>query len=159
MDKLWAPWRINYVRNPKQKRCIFCLKKNLKAKEYLIFKTKYSLAMLNIFPYNNGHILIAPQRHIGKLSQLKKEEGLDLFNALNKAQKLLRKVLNPDGYNIGINLSKSAGAGITGHLHIHIVPRWRGDTNFMPTLFSTKVISQSLDELYQKLKNAQAKSN
>lgn len=96
--------------------------------------------------------MIAPIRHIGELSQLKEKETLDLFKTLNDTKNILDKLLKPHGYNIGINLSKSAGAGETGHLHIHIVPRWIGDTNFMTTLYDTKVISQSLDELYQQFK-------
>lgn len=99
-------------------------------------------------------MMISPIRHIGKLSQLKEVEVLDLFAALNKTRELLDKVLKPDGYNIGINISRSAGAGEVRHLHIHIVPRYRGDANFMPTLFNTKVISQSLDELHKQLKSS-----
>lgn len=113
--------------------------------------------MLNLYPYNNGHLLVAPQRHIRNLCQLKKQETLDLFSALNLSQKLLDRVLKPQGYNIGINLFRASGAGITGHLHIHLVPRWHGDTNFMPVLSKSKVISQSLDELYKQLKSAYAK--
>lgn len=115
--------------------------------------------MLNIFPYNNGHIMISPLRHIKEFSQLKEAEMIDLFKALNRAKSLLDKVLKPHGYNIGINISKVAGAGIPGHLHIHIVPRWRGDTNFMPVIYNTRVISQSLRELQKKLKNAQSKKD
>jgi len=157
MDRLWAPWRMNYVTNAKQKSCIFCKGRGKKAKDYVIFKTKYSIAMLNLYPYNNGHILVSPLRHINSLDKLTVEESLDLFRSITKAQKLLDKVLKPHGFNIGINLSRSAGAGITGHLHIHIVPRWVGDSNFMPVLFNTKIISQSLDELHRLLKNAQQK--
>jgi ATP adenylyltransferase len=108
--------------------------------------------MLNIFPYNNGHVMISPLRHIRDIGQLKEAEVLDLFQTLNNAKKMLAKVLKPQGYNVGINLSRSAGAGITSHLHIHIVPRWQGDTNFMPLLSDTKVISQSLGQLYKQLK-------
>ena len=160
MSRLWAPWRIKYIRNTKrQKICIFCANTRSKGKNYVIFKTKYSFSMLNIFPYNNGHILVSPRRHIREFGQLKSLEILDLINSLNKAKELLDKVLKPDGYNIGINISRSAGAGITGHLHIHIVPRWIGDTNFMPVLYDTKIVSQSLDELHKQLKNAQAKKS
>jgi ATP adenylyltransferase len=108
--------------------------------------------MLNAFPYNNGHLLVSPLRHKGEISQLRDAEILDLFKTLNHAKGLLDKVLKPDGYNIGINISESAGAGVISHLHIHIVPRWKGDTNFMPVLYDTKIISQSLDELYKQLK-------
>ena len=154
MDRLWAPWRIKYLKSKKNKKCLFCESSKSKGKKYIIFKSRYSIAILNIFPYNNGHILISPQRHVRDFSQLKEVEVLDLVKALNNAKELLHKVLKPQGYNIGINISKSAGAGITGHLHIHIIPRWIGDTNFMPVLYDTKVISQSLDELYEQLKRS-----
>jgi len=166
MDKLWAPWRISYLRDKtlpykdwgglslrdkKEKGCIFCKSLKTKAKFYIIFQSRYCFAMLNIYPYNNGHILVSPKRHVQKLSQLKEVEALDLIRSLNRTQKLLDKVLSPQGYNIGINLAENSGAGITGHLHVHIVPRWKGDTNFMPVLANTKVISQGLDELYRQL--------
>lgn len=115
--------------------------------------------MLNIYPYNNGHLMVAPKSHIRDLSQLNDAQLLDLIKALNKAKKLLDKVLKPDGYNIGANLARAAGAGLTGHLHLHIVPRWIGDTNFMSTISSTKIISQSLKDLYKKLKYAEHKTN
>lgn len=152
MDKLWAPWRIKYIKTKKRKGCIFCKAAKLRKKDYVIFRTKYSISMLNIFPYNNGHIMVSPIRHVRELGELKEFEVLDLFQSLNKTKKLLDKLLKPDGYNIGINISKSAGAGIARHMHIHIVPRWMGDTNFMPILYETKIISQSLDELYKRLK-------
>ncbi|MDD5097791.1 MAG: HIT domain-containing protein [Candidatus Omnitrophica bacterium] len=155
MDKLWAPWRINYISGKRKvKGCIFCLAKKEKSQDQVIFKTRFSIAMLNIYPYNNGHMLISPLRHIRDIAQLQEEEILDLFKSLNKAKNLLQKVLKPQGYNIGFNLTRVAGAGITGHLHLHIVPRWVGDTNFMPVVFGTKIISQSLKQLAKKLKDA-----
>lgn len=153
--KLWAPWRINYIRNCEQKKCIFCESAKNIRKNFVIFKTPHSIAMLNIFPYNNGHVMISPLRHVKELGLLRKTEMLDLFSTLTKAKSLLQKILKPDGFNIGINIGKSAGAGIIGHLHIHIVPRWTGDTNFMPVLYGTKIISQSLAELYKQLREAQ----
>lgn len=148
MDKLWAPWRITYIKAKKAKKCIFCAGD----KKYRVFEGDYSSCVLNIFPYNNGHLMIYPHRHVRGLYQLKEFEILDIFKSLNKAKRLLDLALKPQGYNIGINLSEVAGAGIAGHLHIHIVPRWKGDTNFMPVLGNTKVISQSLDELVKILK-------
>ena len=153
MDKLWAPWRMRYIKNTKGKKCIFCGGSKNKNKNYVLLKSNHSLAILNIFPYNNGHVMVAPLRHVKELSQLKNTEILDLFRALNMVKGMLDKILKPDGYNIGINIGRSAGAGIPGHLHIHIVPRWNGDTNFIPILSNTKVISQSLDELYKQLKS------
>ena len=152
MDKLWAPWRIGYVsRKRKSKGCIFCQAKTSKPKDYVIFKTRFSKVMLNLYPYSNGHMLICPIRHIRDISQMQESEILDLFACLNKAKGLLQKVLKPQGYNIGFNLTRVAGSGIVGHLHLHIVPRWIGDTNFMPVVFGTRVISQSLDQLAKKL--------
>lgn len=152
MDRLWAPWRMKYIKVKKQKKCIFCQSLKTKRKNYVIFKGRHSFSLLNIFPYNNGHVLVSPIRHIQEFSQLNDNEILDLFKTLDNTKKMLGKVLKPHGYNIGINISASAGAGETRHLHIHIVPRWRGDTNFMTTLYNTKVISQALDELYKNLK-------
>ena len=152
MNKLWAPWRITYIKGKKEKGCIFCRALKSKAKDYVVIENKYSFAMLNLYPYNNGHLMVAPKRHTGEISALKEKEQLDIFSTLNEAKRSLDEALKPKGYNIGINISRDAGAGVTGHLHIHIVPRFRGDTNFMPIIFNTKVISQSLDELYRCLR-------
>lgn len=159
MDILWAPWRIKYIKSKKKKSCIFCESRKTGAKDFVILKTTHSTARLNIFPYSNGHILVSPLRHIKGLSQLSEDEALDLFRILNKVKKMLDKVLKPDGYNIGFNLSKAAGAGITDHLHIHVVPRWIGDNNFMPALNGTKIISQSLRELYRQLNYVKSKTD
>jgi len=163
MDRLWAPWRMRYIKvcgGKKRKICIFCQSLKNPGKNYVVFKGRYSFSMLNIFPYNNGHVMVSPIRHVRELSQLRDIEILDLFKTLDNTKKALDKVLKPQGYNIGINTSAAAGAGRASHLHIHIVPRWRGDTNFMPTLYHTKVISQSLDELYKYLKKyAQPKTD
>lgn len=157
MDKLWAPWRIKYIKKiKKRKGCLFCQSTESKKNNYVVFKTRFSICMLNIFPYNNGHLMVSPKKHIKDFSQLREKELLDLMKTLNKAKGLLDKVLKPQGYNIGINVSSTAGAGITGHLHIHIVPRWKADTNFMPVIYDTKVISQSLDELLKALKYARS---
>jgi ATP adenylyltransferase len=160
MDKLWAPWRIKYVASAKKKKgCIFCTAaKRRSAQNQVVFKTAHSIVMLNIFPYNNGHLLVSPIRHLDDIGRLSEKEALDLFAALKKAKTLLTKTLTPDGFNIGINTTGCAGAGITDHLHIHIVPRWRGDTNFMPVIHNTKIISQSLKELLARLKSAQRKT-
>ncbi len=152
MDKLWAPWRASYIHNKKQKGCIFCEAARAKRGRYVIFKTRYSQAMLNIYPYNNGHVMVSPLKHIKDLSKFSIEQKVDLFDSIVRAKMILDRALKPHGYNLGINISGQAGAGIPGHLHVHIVPRWKGDTNFMPVVACTKVISQSLDELYRKLK-------
>ncbi|HAJ56217.1 MAG TPA: HIT family hydrolase [Candidatus Omnitrophica bacterium] len=153
--RLWAPWRIAYIKKfKKEKGCLFCkaFESGKDEKNFVVFRSKSSLAILNIYPYNNGHIMIAPQKHVRELGQLDSAETADLINCLNKAKRLLEQTLKPEGYNIGINIGRVGGAGIEHHLHIHLVPRWQGDTNFMPAIFNTKIISQSLHELYATLK-------
>ncbi len=161
MDKLWAPWRVKYVTQilNKSNGCIFCqmLREKKDKKNCIFTRTKYSFAVLNIYPYNNGHVLIVPNRHVTGLTKLIKEEKLDLLELLEATEGLLDKTLRPGGYNIGINIGRVAGAGFPGHLHIHLVPRWKGDVNFMPVIGNIKVISQSLKTLYRKLITAQKK--
>jgi len=141
---LWAPWRSKYIYSRKKKKCIFC-----DPKDYVLDKTKCSFSMLNIYPYNNGHVMVAPFRHVRSLEYLKAEELKDLMDLVVKTKKILDKKIKPHGYNIGLNIGKAAGAGYAGHIHIHIVPRWTGDTNFMPAAAGTKVISESLDAMYK----------
>lgn len=159
MDRLWAPWREAYVTAVIQKKsgCAFCA--ILKAREdrrNLIFaRSAHSFAVLNLYPYNNGHSLIVPARHVGDLDRLRPEERLDFFDLMSATKRLLKAVLKPDGFNIGMNLGRVAGAGIPGHVHMHVVPRWKGDVNFMPVVNGTRVISQSMQALFQQLKKAQ----
>ncbi|MDP2905260.1 MAG: HIT domain-containing protein [Candidatus Omnitrophota bacterium] len=153
-DILWAPWRMAYITQKKRRGCIFCAAKKPTHPDYCFLKTRLSQAMLNIYPYNNGHVMVSPLRHVADLTNLTKAEMLDLFQLAARVEIMLAKLLSSDGFNIGINIGKSAGAGITGHMHVHIVPRWRGDNNFMPTLNNTKVLSQSLDELHKGLIHA-----
>jgi len=151
MDKLWAPWRLKYVTSvDKTRACVFCkIQRQKKDKKNFIFlRSKHSFAVLNIYPYNNGHSLIVPNRHVKDIGKLKRDEREDLLD----------RVMMPPGYNIGINLGRIAGAGYPGHVHIHIVPRWSGDVNFMPVVGNTKVISQSLTELYNTLLKNKKKS-
>ena len=159
MDRLWAPWRMKFIEAKKDKKCIFCLAARQQKKYRVVLKTKYSLALLNAFPYNNGHMMICPLRHVSSLGKLGQAEMLDLINTLTYTQKMLDKILRPDGYNIGINTSEASGAGIAAHLHIHIVPRFIGDVNFMPVLYDTKVLPESLDAFYKKFLNAKSKRN
>lgn len=156
MNNLWAPWRnkyINKLSSKKENGCFICdaFKEKKDAKNLVIYRHKYAFSMMNLYPYNNGHLLICPNKHATSLRQLKKEEILDFFGLTFKMKDALDKVLKPHGYNIGFNIGKYAGAGID-HIHMHIVPRWKNDTNFMPTTGNTKVISQSIKELYKLLK-------
>lgn len=159
MDKLWAPWRVKYIREVinKRKGCVFCriIREKKDKRNFIFVRRQYCFAVLNTYPYNNGHVLILPYRHVNDLSKLSKKESEDLWGLLNYTRELLDGVLTPHGYNIGINLGKKAGAGFPGHLHIHVVPRWEGDVNFMPVIAGIRVISQSLRALYEKLMRAQ----
>jgi ATP adenylyltransferase len=158
MDHLWAPWRLSYVATPKDKppttgdECFIC--RGVAAIEaddranLLVHRAELSAVFLNRFPYNNGHLLVCPRAHKGRLDELTTEELLDLQLVLRKMTGVLQKRMNPDGFNVGLNLGRTAGAGVPGHLHWHIVPRWLGDVNFMPVVADTKVISQSLEALY-----------
>jgi ATP adenylyltransferase len=161
-DIIWAPWRIKYITQvlKKTKGCVFCaILKSARDKENLIVRrTAYSFAVLNIYPYNNGHLLVLPQRHVRDLRQLREEETLDFLSLVNNCTELLDNVLKPDGYNIGMNIGWAAGAGFPGHVHMHIVPRWKGDVNFMPVVGDTKVISQSMSVLHDELIKAVLKT-
>ena len=157
MEKLWSPWRSKYIDSFKpetKSACIFCeaAEKDVDHLDNLVVrKSKLTFTVLNLYPYNNGHLMIVPYRHIGELSDLLDEEASELMRELQFAQHALIATLNPQGFNIGANLGRSSGAGITDHLHFHIVPRWNGDTNFMPVLGEVKVISQDLMETKAKL--------
>jgi len=157
MDHLWAPWRLSYVATPKDKPaagddCFIC--RGAAAGEaddranLLVHRSELSAVFLNRFPYNNGHLLVCPRAHKGRLDELTLDETIDLQLVIRKLIGVLQKRMNPDGFNVGLNLGRAAGAGVPGHLHWHVVPRWSGDVNFMPVVADTKVISQSLEALY-----------
>jgi ATP adenylyltransferase len=158
MEKLWSPWRSKYIESFKSdsdsSKCIFCQMSNLNpddSKNLLIHKGKNTFTVLNLYPYNNGHLMIVPYRHTSEFTSLTKEEYSEAMEELQLAQKALYKVLNPHGFNIGANIGRVAGAGIEDHIHFHIVPRWNGDSNFMPVIGEVKVISQDLQETKMKL--------
>ena len=156
MKQLWAPWRIKYILMEKPQGCIFCEKpKENKDKEnYILYRGKTAFIILNAFPYNSGHLMIAPYRHVPSLEHLNDEELLEISKLITLSLKFIRRAMNPDGFNIGVNIGRAAGAGIEEHVHVHVVPRWVGDTNFMPVLADTKVIPEALDATYDKLKRA-----
>lgn len=155
MDQLWAPWRLSYVTQPPKDMpagddCFLC--RGLAAADdranLIALRTGLSVVVLNRFPYNNGHLLVAPQAHKAGLDEVTDAESLDLQRTLVRLLGVLRRAMTPDGFNVGLNLGRVAGAGLPGHLHWHLVPRWAGDTNFMPVVSDTRVIVQSLDALY-----------
>jgi ATP adenylyltransferase len=154
MKALWAPWRMGYIlSNDKDNGCIFCPGKSRdKDEERLILSVgTHTLVVMNRYPYNNGHLLVAPVKHVGGLEQLNDEEALDLLGMVRKTVGILREVMNPEGFNVGLNLGRVAGAGMEEHLHFHVVPRWKGDTNFMTVLGDVRVISEHIKETYKKL--------
>ena len=154
MDKLWAPWREKFILSKKEKGCIFCqhLQEKKDPQNFILGRGKTAFVILNLYPYNSGHLMVVAKRHKAKLEDLNQAEALELITLSQKWVKILKKALKPEGINLGINLDKASGAGISEHVHIHIVPRWNGDTNFMPVLTDTKVISVSLQSVYKKLK-------
>ena len=161
MDKLWSPWRSKYIQSfkpgsEKEDRCLFCrIAEEKKDKEnYLLYRNKNSFIIMNLYPYNNGHLMIVPYSHVSSLKELNEDTRLECMNMVNLGCEMLEKSLYPHGFNIGANIGRVAGAGIDEHVHFHIVPRWNGDTNFMPVLNEVKLISEFMEETYSKLKKA-----
>lgn len=154
MERIFAPWRIRYVLAEKPKFCIFCeYPKQKNDKENLIvFRGLKNFVIMNRNPYNPGHVMVCPYRHVASTEDLDDDELLEAFKLVNLSMKVIKNVMNPDGFNVGINLGKVAGAGMAEHLHVHIVPRWVGDTSFMPILADVQMIPEALEETYEKLK-------
>jgi ATP adenylyltransferase len=156
MEHIWAPWRIGYVLQAEEKDgCFLCEKPKEDNDEpnLILLRGKSNFIILNSFPYNPGHLMIVPYRHIGHLDRLSDEEAKEHFELVKRSLRLLTEVIKPAGFNIGMNLGKVAGAGVDDHVHTHIVPRWQGDTNFMPVISDTKVLPEALAETYKKLKD------
>ena len=155
MEKLWAPWRMEYILDSKKpaKGCIFCDLPGQQNDEenYIVHRSDLSFVMLNKFPYNNGHIMVIPYKHESDYTALNQDIIVDAQRLIQQSLIALKNCMEPHGFNIGLNLGRTAGAGIDAHLHYHIVPRWDGDTNFMPVIGDTKVISESLQRSWQKL--------
>jgi ATP adenylyltransferase len=155
MDQLWAPWRLSHITTapPKPDACFICagLAADRDRDNLIALRTAKSVVVLNRFPYNNGHLLIAPRAHKGRLDDLEQDELLEIMDTLRRMTRLLEDLMKPDGFNVGLNLGRAAGAGLPGHLHWHVVPRWDGDTNFMPVFADVKVMSLSLDKLWEIL--------
>ncbi len=153
MERLWAPWRMEYIANDKTDGCIFCVSPETEndQEKLILYRSESSIVMLNRYPYTNGHLMIAPCRHTADMNELSEAEMLDLFTALRLCRNALQKIAAPEGFNIGINLGKAAGAGVAEHMHIHIVPRWNGDSNFMTVVGDVRVMPENLRSTYEKL--------
>lgn len=156
LGRLWSPWRSEYIgqAGSDDGGCIFC--DNLAAGDDreagVLFRGERVFVMLNAFPYNSGHVMVAPHRHAGELTELESSERADLMDATSRSVDVIREAMKPDGFNVGINLGKVAGAGVPGHVHVHVVPRWGGDTNFMPVVGATKVLPEMLADTDAKLR-------
>jgi ATP adenylyltransferase len=152
-ERLWAPWRLDYIRGPKPDECIFCAKPadGDDAASHIVARAEHAFAMLNTFPYNNGHLMVAPYAHVPSIEELGDEALLELMHLAQRSLKAIRDAYAPEGFNIGVNQGKVAGAGVEDHVHLHVVPRWGADTNFMPVIGSTRVLPQSLDESWAEL--------
>jgi len=155
---LWAPWRMSYVERSarsSETECIFCdAVRSSDEKHYVVYRSKHSIAMLNLYPYNTAHVMVAPKRHVPSTELLSDEELLDLFNTVNLVMRAIREEYNPHGFNVGMNIGRAAGAGIENHVHVHIVPRWVGDANYMPIIANTKVLPENLDRTWTRIRKA-----
>ena len=155
MRRLWAPWRLEFVAGGRRDTCIFCSKpKEEEDRKNRIFaRGRYVFGMLNTFPYNPGHLLIAPYRHVTKVTAIEREEWLESLQMLEEGTAAIESLMKPHGFNIGFNIGAASGGGFD-HIHMHVVPRWSGDTNFMPVLAETKVLPEHLDSTYDRIAEA-----
>jgi len=155
MKRLWAPWRIKFVET-KTAGCVFCsVQKETDGPENLIvFRGKHSFVILNRFPYTSGHLLVVANQHVDSLESLESDTRAEMMELATRGMAVIRSVYQPNAFNVGVNIGEAAGAGITGHVHIHVVPRWTGDSNFMLTLADTKVMPEALEETYSRLHRA-----
>jgi ATP adenylyltransferase len=155
MKQLWAPWRIEFIKQPKPNECILCIKprEHRDRNNFILYRGRYCFVMMNIYPYNNGHLLISPYQHTSTLESVENNVLLDMMGVLKQSLAAIKQALSPEGINIGLNLGKVAGAGIEDHLHFHVVPRWLGDTSFMAVAADVRVIPEHLKATYDKLRS------
>lgn len=161
MERLWAPWRMQYVGGEPKPGCFFCRVVEHPDDEdsaLVLWRPQGAIVMLNKFPYNAGHVLVAPTAHQGLLEKLDDAQTADLMRAVRRTVTVLREVMNPDGFNVGVNIGRAAGAGVPDHVHFHVVPRWDGDTNFMPVLDDVKVVNEALSQTAARIRPAFAAS-
>jgi ATP adenylyltransferase len=162
MRTLYAPWRMEYLTGPAQPGCLFCRVQEAPPEDdrgnLVVRREPDAVVVLNKFPYNSGHVMVAPRAHVGSLTDLGDEQTLALMRLVRRSLVVLEELLRPDGFNAGVNLGRVAGAGIPDHVHMHVVPRWNGDTNFMPVLGEVKVIGEHLDRTWEKVAEAFARS-
>lgn len=154
IDRLWAPWRIDYIKAPKEEGCIFCdkPKSNNDRESLILYRGPSAFVLMNLYPYNNGHLMSVPYAHESDPLNIDSNTKSEIMEIADRSMEILKRVMNPQGFNFGANIGEAGGAGIADHLHYHIVPRWGGDTNFMPVLGHTKTVVEGLEETYDSLK-------
>ena len=154
MKQLWAPWRIEYILSPKPDACVFCLPAHSKEDEQLLvlYRGQYTFVIMNKFPYNSGHLMVTPYRHVMNLQELTEGESSELMNLLRQCSRILQEYFHCQGQNLGLNIGEAAGAGIREHLHFHVVPRWNGDSSFMAVMDEVRVLPEHLTATYAGLK-------
>ncbi len=155
MDRIWAPWRVEYISSTKsggEKKCFLCTDSDDDNESLVVGRKGTAFVIMNRFPYTNGHVMVVPVKHTGRIEELSDEESLDMMRLVKIMISIFKEEFKVDGVNVGINVGRAAGAGLEEHVHIHMVPRWFGDTNFMPVSGQTRVISEHLRESYEKLK-------
>jgi len=150
METIFAPWRMRYIAGEKFPGCVFC-KCSVRCDEFVLYEGKTVYVMMNRYPYVSGHLMIIPARHVGQYEELSQQERKEMFNLLETAIKVLREAMNPSGFNVGMNIGKAAGAGIEEHIHLHVIPRWEGDTNFMSVVGNVRVIPEDVETTAAKL--------
>jgi ATP adenylyltransferase len=153
LDRLWTPWRLGYVGGEKPAGCIFCIKpaENRDANNLILARGERAFVLLNLYPYNSGHLMVVPYEHTSDFATLPAEIGAELFALTQRSLAALTAEYGPQGFNVGLNLGEVAGGSVSAHLHLHVVPRWGGDTNFMPVTADTKVLPETLDQTYRRL--------
>lgn len=153
LERLWTPWRMEYILGDKPAGCIFCDKpeEDNDRENLILYRGEKVFVIMNKYPYNNGHLMVTPYSHISDLTSLDAETVTELMGEVQRSVAIMRDVLKPEGFNVGMNIGKAGGAGIDDHLHMHVVPRWAGDTNFMPVMADVRVMPEYLDETYMKL--------
>lgn len=156
MDHLWSPWRMEYILSSKAETCVFCdkIEAGDDVAEYILIRGQTTYVTLNRYPYNNGHLLVVPFSHVPSVEDLSPETLQEMMLLVNRCLRALRHAMGPDGFNLGANLGRLAGAGIEQHVHLHVVPRWSADTNFMTTIAQTRTIPETLEETYNRLRDA-----
>jgi len=154
VKRIWTPWRMKYILSPKGEECIFCAKaaSDRDEENYVLYRGKRAYIMLNLYPYTNGHLMVIPYQHVATLELLDEETLAETMLLIAKGIRILRRAMKPHGFNVGCNIGRVAGAGVDDHVHLHVVPRWEGDTNFMPVLAETRLIPELLTDTYRKLK-------